>query len=129
MTVKTKAPISPTIQTKARQLLEFTQKIAGTYSYSTNLFNAVFSPSGKAKDVLRDDEFDAFFKTKEYKAIRKLIDNLPRPPVQDYVADGIVSLRLPKSVYSALQKEADSEGVSVEQLCLSKLVAQLREPV
>ncbi|MBI1830663.1 MAG: toxin-antitoxin system HicB family antitoxin [Planctomycetes bacterium] len=40
-----------------------------------------------------------------------------------------VTLRLPRSVHKALQAEAAAEGVSLEQLCLSKLVAQLRELV
>ena len=36
------------------------------------------------------------------------------------------SIRLPRSVHAALLAEAKAEGVSLNQLCLSKLVAQLR---
>jgi predicted HicB family RNase H-like nuclease len=34
--------------------------------------------------------------------------------------------RLPRSVHAALLAEAKAKGVSFNQLCLSKLVAQLR---
>ena len=41
-------------------------------------------------------------------------------------ANGAISVRLPRSVHAALLAEAQAEGVSLNQLCLSKLVAQLR---
>jgi predicted HicB family RNase H-like nuclease len=40
--------------------------------------------------------------------------------------NGAISVRLPRSVHAALLAEARAEGVSLNQLCLSKLVAQLR---
>ena len=44
-------------------------------------------------------------------------------------ANGAISVRLPRSVHAALLAEAKAEGVSLNQLCLSKLVAQLRAVV
>jgi predicted HicB family RNase H-like nuclease len=40
-------------------------------------------------------------------------------------ARGAVSVRLPRSVHAALLAEARAEGVSLNQLCLSKLVVSL----
>ena len=62
------------------------------------------------------------------------MDSLPRPPdkeVRELVssANGAISVRLPRSVHAALLAEAKAEGVSLNQLCLSKLVAQLRAVV
>ena len=59
------------------------------------------------------------------------MDRLPAPPVKEVVqltasANGAISVRLPRSVHAALLAEAKAEGVSLNQLCLSKLVAQLR---
>jgi predicted HicB family RNase H-like nuclease len=60
-----------------------------------------------------------------------MMDGLPAPPVKGFVellatANGAISIRLPRSVHAALLAEAKAEGVSLNQLCLSKLVAQLR---
>jgi hypothetical protein len=41
-------------------------------------------------------------------------------------ANGAISVGLPRSVHADLLAEAKAQGVSLNQLCLSKLVAQLR---
>ena len=56
------------------------------------------------------------------------------PPVKEVVdqtasANGSISVRLPRSVHAALLAEAKEEGVSLNQLGVSKLVAQLRAVV
>ena len=35
-------------------------------------------------------------------------------------------LRLPRSMFEALKAEAETEGVSINQLCLAKLATKLR---
>jgi predicted HicB family RNase H-like nuclease len=62
------------------------------------------------------------------------MDRLPAPPVKEFVellssANGAISVHLPRSVHAAPLAEAKAEGVSLNQLCLSKLVAQLRAVV
>ena len=49
--------------------------------------------------------------------------------IADITANGAISVRLPRSVHAALLAEAKAEGVSVNQLCAAKLVAQLRAVV
>jgi predicted HicB family RNase H-like nuclease len=55
---------------------------------------------------------------------------LSAPPVKEVVrltasANGATSVRLPRSVHADLLAEAKAEGVGLNQLCLSKLVAQV----
>ncbi len=62
------------------------------------------------------------------------MDGLPSPPVTEVIdltasANGAISVRLPRSVHAALLAEAREEGVSLNQLCVAKLVAQLRAVV
>jgi predicted HicB family RNase H-like nuclease len=62
------------------------------------------------------------------------MDTLPRPANKETSelvssANGAISVRLPRSVHDALLAEAKAEGVSLNQLCLSKLVTQLRAVV
>ena len=78
-----------------------------------------------------ESERTAFCKTEEYKRLLALLDGLPAPPAKEIIeltasANGAISVRLPRSVHAALLAEAKAEGVSLNQLCVSKLVAQLR---
>jgi predicted HicB family RNase H-like nuclease len=62
---------------------------------------------------------------------KPIAKSAPAPPVKEVVqltasANGAISVRLPRSVHAALLAEAKAKGVSLNQLCLSKLVAQLR---
>jgi hypothetical protein len=135
MPIKTKRPINVKLKAKASEILAYAHEMVSTCRYSNELFNAIFSPKGKAAKVFPDHaDRAAFFRTKEYREIRKLEERLPRPPVE-YVGDLVpnghltVALRMPKTLHAALIEEADAEGVGLEQLCRSKLVAQLRKLV
>jgi hypothetical protein len=135
MAVKVKPMVNARIKAKAIELLTYAREKAPACQYSNELFNAIFSPSGQATVIFpKESDRAAFFRTKEYRDIRKLADSLPRPPADDVgnlLANGkpTVTLHLPKSVHQSLLAEAAAEGVSLDQLCLSKLVAQLRKMV
>jgi predicted HicB family RNase H-like nuclease len=62
------------------------------------------------------------------------MDTLPYPQAKETQelissANGAISVRLPRSVHAALLAEAKAEGVSLNQLCVAKLIAQLRAVV
>jgi HicB family len=130
-----KTVVSRRIVTKARQVLEFAEERASAAADWLELSNALFGPGGKATLAFSTaSERTAFCKTEEYKRLLALMDRLPAPPVKEIVeytasANGAISVRLPRSVHAALLAEAKAEGVSLNQLCLSKLVAQLRAVV
>jgi hypothetical protein len=132
MAGKKKAGVSPKVTEKARQVLVFAQERAGQAADWVELHNALFGIGGKATELFAtESERTAFSKTPECKRIFALMDSLPRPAVKDFpellaTANGAISVRLPRSVHAALLAEAKAEGVSLNQLCLSKLVAQLR---
>jgi hypothetical protein len=121
-----------TIAAKARQLLEFAEQRSQQAADWVELHNALFGLGGKATELLTtESERTAFAQTGECKRIFALLDGLPPPAVKDFeallaTANGAISVRLPRSVHAALLAEAKAEGVSLNQLCLSKLVAQLR---
>jgi predicted HicB family RNase H-like nuclease len=108
---------------------------AGEAADWVELSNALFGLGGAATLAFAtESERTAFCKTKEYKAILNLMDRLPAPPTKEIVelaasANGAISVRLPRSVHAALLAEAKAEGASLNQLCVSKLVAQLRAVV
>jgi predicted HicB family RNase H-like nuclease len=59
------------------------------------------------------------------------MDMFPRPKKTERrelvsSANRAISVRLPSSVHAALLAETKAEGVGLNQLCVAKLVAQLR---
>jgi predicted HicB family RNase H-like nuclease len=91
--------------------------------------NAIYGPGGpfarlfpKAKDRA------AFAKTRESRQIDQLIDSLPEPAVgpQRREYSGKFNVRIPKSLHAALASEAETEGVSLNQLVVAKLALHLQ---
>ena len=117
---------------KARELLQFAEQRAGQAADWVELHNALFGLGGKANELFTTEaERTAFARTDECKRIFALLDDLPQPALKEFgellaTANGAISVRLPRSVHAALLAEARAEGVSLNQLCLAKLVAQLR---
>jgi len=132
MATKLKAPVTSLIAAKARRVLKFAEERVRQSADWVELHNALYGIGGKATELFATEaERTAFCKTPEYRRISKLMDTLPAPPVKGFAelvstANGAISVRLPRSVHAALLAEAQAEGVSLNQLCLSKLVAQLR---
>lgn len=135
MVAKKKAGVNPRIVAKAREVLAFAQQRADKAADWIELSNSLFGMGGKATELFpTESERTAFCRTAEYKQILALMDTLPHPPVKGFVdmiasANGAISVRLPRSVHAALLAEAKAEGVSLNQLCVAKLVAQLRAVV
>ena len=135
MVAKKKATASGKIQAKAREALKFAQQRAAHSANWIELHNALFGIGGKATELFRtESERTAFSRTEQYKQILALMDTLSPPATKEFgellaSANGAISVRLPRTVHAALLAEAKSEGISLNQLCLSKLVAQLRAVV
>jgi HicB family len=135
MTAKVKAKVNKRIAAKARQVLEFAESKAKEVPDWLELHFALFGVGGKASDLFPTEaERSAFLRTAEYKRINALMNTLPHPKTDEMKelvssANGAISVRLPRSVHAALLAEAKAEGVSLNQLCVAKLIAQLRAVV
>jgi hypothetical protein len=130
-----KKRVSARMAALARQILAFAEERARQATDWVELHNALFGMGGKATELLKtESDRTAFSQTKECQRIFALLDSLPAPAIKEFgellaTAHGAISVRLPRSVHAALLAEARAEGVSLNQLCLSKLVAQLRTVV
>jgi predicted HicB family RNase H-like nuclease len=120
------------LQKRGRELLDVAKGAAAGAESWIEVHNAVFgigAPYGQLFPTQGDRV--AFGKSAEHKAIMEIIDGLrsekgdPEPVAMYASANGHVSLRLPKTVHAALLAEAAAEGVSLNQLCLTKLAMQL----
>lgn len=96
--------------------------------------NAVFGIGGVAQTLFPSErERTTFSKTAEFAEIWKIIEDL-QGEHDEYIerlgtASGNLTLRIPKSLHAALLAEAKAEGLSLNQLCLSKLALQLRAAI
>jgi hypothetical protein len=135
MKAKAKAKVNKRIAAKARQVLEFAESKAKEVPDWLELHFALFGVGGKASELFPTEaERSAFLRTTEYKRINALMNTLPHPKKDETKelvssANGAISVRLPRSVHAALLAEAKAEGVSLNQLCVAKLIAQLRAVV
>ena len=118
--------------TREQQVLESANDIALTAETWADFSNALFDPEeglvAKAYPTRKDRE--KFVKTEEYRAIRALVDAVvQRTGLVDGATpkhkSGRFVVRLPKSLHAALDAEAEAEGVSLNQLVVTKLAVQM----
>ena len=115
-------------QTPAQELLAIARVEAKKSKTWIELSNAIYGLGGPFGRLFPDPTSrTAFAKSPEYKEVSALIDSLSGPDEDRSgpVARGKLLLRLPVSLHAALTREAEQEGVSVNQLCVAKLAAQL----
>jgi hypothetical protein len=135
MDTKKKPKVSAEIRARASEILKFAEERAKTAKDSAEFSNSLFAPGGRAIELFpTQPDRAAFFRTPEYRRIQALQSKLPSPPVSGTVelvpvTNGTIVVHVPQSVHDALLAEAKAEGVSLDQLCLAKLVAQLRAVV
>jgi hypothetical protein len=116
---------------KASRVLEQAEAVAGSVESWADLSNALFDPvHGLVTRAFPDrGEREAFLKTPQYRKIRRLLDEaMDRSGLVEGATprkSGRFVVRLPRSLHAALEREAEQEGVSLNQLVVAKLAAQL----
>ena len=117
------------LKDRAQELLALARTLAGTPGVTwVDANNAVYGPSGPfARLFPTAKDRAAFANTPESRAIDETIDSLPDPPVspQRREYSGKFNVRIPKSLHAALAREAEAEGVSLNQLVVTKLALHL----
>ena len=123
---------SPPKQTPAQQLLAFAESKVGECREWPELHNAVYGVGALFSQLFPTiSARTAFAKSAEFRAIAKLIESLPGPgnDKSSETYSGKLLLRLPSAIHRALAKEAEDQGVSLNQLILAKVAIQLRDVV
>jgi hypothetical protein len=119
------------MKTKAQTILASARTVALSAETWADLSNALFDPVEGlvAKAYPTRDEREKFIETEEYKAIRQLIDSAEeRTGLVEGATptkSGKFMVRLPRSLHAALDAEAEQEGVSLNQLVVTKLAVQM----
>lgn len=114
-----------------KRILEQAESMASSAETWADLANALFDPVHGliTRAYPSRAEREAFLKTEPYKKIRELlahaIDTHGLVEGATPKKSGRFVVRLPQSLHAALEREAVKEGVSLNQLVVAKLAAQL----
>ena len=125
MTAKSKSRAK---SSAAEQLLQIAVDAAKRAETWQDLHNSVYGVGGPFSQLFKTPaERTEFSKSEQCQQIREMIQALPGRGgvVEDF--NGKILVRVPKSLHAALSHEAEQEGVSLNQLIVSKLSAQLRD--
>ena len=117
--------------TKEQTLLDSARQLADSVETWADLSNSLFDPESGlvAKAYPTRSEREQFLKTKEYAAIRGLIEAAREhtglvagaAPMKS----GKFVVRVPKTLHASLEAEAKDEGVSLNQLVVTKLALHI----
>jgi site-specific DNA-methyltransferase (adenine-specific) len=124
-----------TFQSKANLVVEQAKRLAPTVTNWADFASEIFGPKEGlvAKTFPDDAERQLFLDSEQYKSLSqmrlKLIKKFGTANGATPEKSGRVLIRLPKSVHKTLEVEAAKEGVSLNQLAVSKLAIPLREHV
>jgi predicted HicB family RNase H-like nuclease len=114
------------------RVLKEAQALARRAGSWADLSNALFDPANGllTRAYPGRAEREAFLQTEQYRQIRELlseaIDRHGLAEGAEPTKSGRFVVRLPRSLHAALEREAEQEGVSLNQLVVAKLAAQLR---
>ncbi|MEX0712808.1 MAG: toxin-antitoxin system HicB family antitoxin [Pirellulales bacterium] len=117
--------------TKEAEILDSARDVAASVDTWADLSNALFDPEHGlvARAYPTRDERERFLKTDEYQAIRRLINDAKHRTGLIAGAtpkkSGKFVVRLPRTLHAALEIEAEEEGVSLNQLVLTKLAVPI----
>lgn len=115
------------LKKRAKELLEHAQKVCAAVDSWPHAHNAIYGIGGKAGQLFTTvEDRKAFRKLPENQAIRELLNGVRGDsPFEDDSESTKFLLRLPKSVYAALAREAEHEQTSINQLLLTKVSISL----
>ncbi|NQU22467.1 MAG: toxin-antitoxin system HicB family antitoxin [Candidatus Nealsonbacteria bacterium] len=118
---------------KSLTILESAKQIASSAESWADVSNALFDPVDGLliKAYPTRPQREAFLKTEEYGEIRGLLESaIDRTGLISGATpkkSGKFLVRLPRSLHAALEREAAEEGVSLNQLVVTKLAMQVSQ--
>ncbi|MEX0712384.1 MAG: toxin-antitoxin system HicB family antitoxin [Pirellulales bacterium] len=132
--MKTNAKTS--IRARAKRALQAARDLKKSEADWVQAHNALYGIGGKFGQLFpTQSDRTAFLKTPEAAEVAAILESLPVPAAvpaavkaRDEV-NGKILVRVPRTIHASLLAEAEAEGISLNQLILSKLCVQLRAAV
>lgn len=125
------APAADTATLGSKAVLEVAERLHGMEPEWVVFFREVLGVDGIVRRTFRDPSALTRFEcTPEYARIRELLDDLrTRQSVKptERETQRVVTVRMPRSLHETLKAEAEEMRVSINTLCISKLLRMLDE--
>ena len=131
---KTEAPASPADLLHQRELavLQVAERLHGMNPEWVVYFREVLGVDGIVRRTFQEpEELVRFECSPHYARIREMLDDLrgrQRESPAGREAQRVVTVRMPRTLHESLKAEAESMQVSINTLCISKLLKILDEP-
>ncbi len=128
----TTAPRSPLDRREqdANAVLQVAKRLHAMEPEWVVFFSEMLGVDGHAQRMFPDrDELAAFECSPQYARIRELLDDLRSRQAEAPKRQSrrVVTVRMPRSLHETLKAEARRLGVSINQLCVTKLIRILDE--
>lgn len=117
---------APPVRDQADTVLQVAERLHAMDPDWVVFFREVLGVDGVIRRSFRDPDTLAEFEcSPQHARIRALLDDLrsrqrDRPPERE--AQRVVTVRMPRSLHEQLKAEADDHRVSINTLCISKLL-------
>ena len=114
---------------KKQEALQAAQELFTQLPDWLTFFKATLGIDGRVRQLFpSQEEFCAFERTEEYGQIHKMVAALramKKNPALNQEPTRVITVRLPKSVHEALRAEANDHDISMNWLCIAKLIQAL----
>lgn len=121
---------------KAKQAVQAAKALKKSGTDWVEAHNALYGLGGKITELFPTEaDRAAFAKSAEAEEVAAILESLPEPEGKPphikslHEVNGKILVRVPRTIHAALLAESENEGISLNQLILSKLCVQLRAAV
>jgi len=114
--------------TRAREVYERAEALVASKSDWITVFREIFGPSGIAREYFpTTEEMEQFEKTLEFRAVRQFIGQLREQSgdASERVPTRMITVRIPKSLHDSICQEANDLKVSVNKLCVTRMLQRV----
>lgn len=128
--MKTMTTHRPQSTAEANAILQVAERLYAMEPDWVTFFNEMLGVDGHVRKTFPDRESLATFEcSPQYSRIRELLDDLRSRQAEAPRRQSrrVVTVRMPCSLHDTLKSEAKRLGVSINQLCVTKLIRLLNE--
>lgn len=116
---------------KRREVMDAAHQLFMTGPDWLTFFRRTMGIDGVVRQVFQSqEEFVAFERTEEYNQLQQMVAALralKKNPSQTAEPTRVITVRLPKSVHEALRAEANDHDISMNWLCIAKLLQAFQD--
>jgi len=112
--------------TPEQEVLAYAKELANQKPDWVTFFREILGPIGLASTIIPTSDINAFRQSPEHDAILCMVAELRNPQPEPKSEERVVTVRLPKEMHESLKEEAHASRISLNSLCVTKLLEPLK---